>query len=140
MDHSERERESVCVCVCVWNEFEALPVEMVSEPSLQNYQDYDLENLKSLSTIEDSLAIFCLATYGEGEPTDNAREFYDWLKEAVQEKSIDLTGVRYTVRCCMFMGIYIYIYYANLYMCVLQVWKYVVEGLFMKKSNSIHTV
>lgn len=43
--------------------------------------------------IEDSLAIFCMATYGEGDPTDNAQEFYDWLKDTTDS----LEGLRYTV-------------------------------------------
>ena len=44
--------------------------------------------------IEGCLAIFCMATYGEGDPTDNAQELYDWLKET----SESLDGLRYAVR------------------------------------------
>lgn len=39
------------------------------------------------------MAVFCMATYGEGDPTDNAQDFYDWL----QETDIDLSGVKYAV-------------------------------------------
>lgn len=49
--------------------------------------------LSRLAEIENSLAIFCMATYGEGDPTDNAQDFYDWL----QEGDADLSGVKYTV-------------------------------------------
>lgn len=50
--------------------------------------------LSRLSEIENSLAIFCMATYGEGDPTDNAQDFYDWLQENDDE---DLSGLNYTV-------------------------------------------
>lgn len=46
--------------------------------------------------IENSLAIFCMATYGEGDPTDNAQEFYNWL----QNGESDLTGVKFAVSTC----------------------------------------
>lgn len=49
--------------------------------------------LSRLAEIDNSLAIFCMATYGEGDPTDNAQDFYDWL----QEGDADLSGVKYTV-------------------------------------------
>lgn len=34
-----------------------------------------------------------MATYGEGDPTDNAQEFFDWL----QEGSCELNGLNYAV-------------------------------------------
>lgn len=40
-------------------------------------EEYDFDNLDQFP--EDKLAIFVLATYGEGEPTDNAVEFYEFL-------------------------------------------------------------
>lgn len=27
------------------------------------------------------VGIFCMATHGEGEPTDNAKNFINWLQE-----------------------------------------------------------
>lgn len=50
-------------------------------------------DLSSLPEIEKALAVFCMATYGEGDPTDNAQDFYDWL----QETDVDLSGVKYAV-------------------------------------------
>lgn len=35
-----------------------------------------------------------MATYGEGDPTDNAQDFYDWLQENDDE---DLSGLNYSV-------------------------------------------
>lgn len=65
--------------------------------------------LSRLSEIENSLAIFCMATYGEGDPTDNAQDFYDWLQENDDE---NLSGLNYTVSlwpalvfCCVFLCI-----------------------------------
>uniref|UniRef100_A0A1X7VJ30 NADPH--hemoprotein reductase n=1 Tax=Amphimedon queenslandica TaxID=400682 RepID=A0A1X7VJ30_AMPQE len=43
--------------------------------------------------VEGSLVIFVMATYGEGDPTDNAQEFFDWLKETTD----NLQGLKYTV-------------------------------------------
>lgn len=40
-------------------------------------EDYDYENLDKFP--EDKIAMFVLATYGEGEPTDNAVEFFEFI-------------------------------------------------------------
>lgn len=55
------------------------------------------EELLSLKTIPKSLAVFCLATYGEGDPTDNAMEFWDWI-----QGDVDLTGLNYAVSIHIF--------------------------------------
>lgn len=56
-------------------------------------EECNMEDLSNFSEIENSLAIFCMATYGEGDPTDNAQEFYNIL----QTGEIDLTGLKYAV-------------------------------------------
>ncbi|KAL8280120.1 hypothetical protein RQP46_007450 [Phenoliferia psychrophenolica] len=42
-------------------------------------EDYDFETLDQVP--EDALVVFCVATYGEGEPTDNSVAMMDFLKE-----------------------------------------------------------
>lgn len=56
-------------------------------------EEVNFETLTRISDIEKSLCVFCLATYGEGDPTDNAREFYDWLKRGES----DLNGLNFAV-------------------------------------------
>ncbi|KAG6442566.1 hypothetical protein O3G_MSEX002457 [Manduca sexta] len=51
------------------------------------------EELMKLQEIPNSLAVFCMATYGEGDPTDNSMEFYEWIKNG----DPDLTGLNYAV-------------------------------------------
>lgn len=41
-------------------------------------EDYDYENLDTFPA--DKIAFFVLATYGEGEPTDNAVDFYEFIR------------------------------------------------------------
>ncbi|KAK7571967.1 hypothetical protein V9T40_014439 [Parthenolecanium corni] len=61
---------------------------MVADP-----EECDMEELTRLKEIPNSLAVFCLATYGEGDPTDNAMDFFEWLHSG----NADLTGLRYSV-------------------------------------------
>ncbi len=56
-------------------------------------EDFDSEKLK-----ETGAAIFLLATYGEGEPTDNAAAFLKFLKNEDASVSVEfLSGLRYCV-------------------------------------------
>lgn len=61
---------------------------MVADP-----EECDMEELLSLKDIDKSLAVFCLATYGEGDPTDNCMEFYEWI----QNNDVDFAGLNYAV-------------------------------------------
>ncbi|GAA5912294.1 NADPH--hemoprotein reductase [Sporobolomyces salmoneus] len=60
-------------------------------------EDYDFDNLDQVP--EDSLVVFCMATYGEGEPTDNAVQLMEFLKEDSVEfsKGSTLENLRYVV-------------------------------------------
>lgn len=55
-------------------------------------EDYDAEDLAG----ESAMCIFCVSTYGEGEPTDNAAEFAEWLLDDEREDD-ELCGVHFTV-------------------------------------------
>jgi len=54
----------------------------------------DLESVSPEDLEEDEFAIFCLATYGEGEPTDNAKDFCDAIMD---EGCPQLPSLKYAV-------------------------------------------
>lgn len=58
---------------------------------IADFADYDLENFGDIKS--DVLTFFLLATYGEGEPTDNAVTFYEWL----ENEADTLSTLKYTV-------------------------------------------
>lgn len=47
------------------------------ETMVADLEDYDYDNLDSVPS--DKVVMFVLATYGEGEPTDNAVDFYEFI-------------------------------------------------------------
>ncbi|XP_025089238.1 NADPH--cytochrome P450 reductase-like [Pomacea canaliculata] len=61
---------------------------MVADP-----EECEMDELPQLKEISNNLVIFCMATYGEGDPTDNAQEFYEWL----QGGSAELDGINFAV-------------------------------------------
>jgi len=61
------------------------------EADVVDLEEYDREQLEF-----EKFLIFCVATYGDGEPTDNAKEFYDWLIEEDKEPDL-LKNLKFTV-------------------------------------------
>ncbi|KAI8143353.1 hypothetical protein BJV82DRAFT_684606 [Fennellomyces sp. T-0311] len=66
--------------------------------------DIELYDLSYLDTVpEDKLVVFVMATYGEGEPTDNAVEFWEMLMDetpvfsSAQDESTPLQSLNYIV-------------------------------------------
>ncbi|KAK3323422.1 NADPH-cytochrome P450 reductase [Cercophora scortea] len=47
------------------------------ETMVADLEDYDYDNLDEIPS--DKIVMFVLATYGEGEPTDNAVDFYEFI-------------------------------------------------------------
>jgi len=63
------------------------------DASTVDLEDFDPEQLK-----EAPLALFLMATYGEGEPTDNATSFTSWLKNEEGELPPDtLSNTQFSV-------------------------------------------
>lgn len=61
--------------------------EMSSRYSDSNhYTIVDIEDYKAEEVLcKEQLVFFLMATYGDGEPTDNAADFYNWLIKAGKE-------------------------------------------------------
>lgn len=64
-----------------------LKTEMSSRYGESNhYSIVDIEDYKAEELLcEETLVFFLMATYGDGEPTDNAADFYNWLIKAGKE-------------------------------------------------------
>lgn len=56
-------------------------------------EEVQAEEFGEIAQIRNMLLVLCMATYGEGDPTDNALQFYEYLKET----TVDLSGLRYAV-------------------------------------------
>lgn len=56
-------------------------------------EEMDVEDFGRIPEIADVLVILCMATYGEGDPTDNAQEFY----QHIADTDIDLRGIKFAV-------------------------------------------
>lgn len=61
------------------------------QPLLADLADYDFDNLNELD--ENVLCFFMMATYGEGEPTDNAVDFFEYLDNGAD----NLSNLKFTV-------------------------------------------
>ncbi len=46
------------------------------------YEVLDMEEFKAEELHKETVVFFMMATYGDGEPTDNAADFYGWLLKA----------------------------------------------------------
>jgi len=60
-------------------------------------QVIDLEDFEGDELIDGEKAIFLMATHGEGEPTDNAMEFFRWLDEKVEEGDSCLSNLNVAI-------------------------------------------
>uniref|UniRef100_A0A914VWA6 NADPH--cytochrome P450 reductase n=1 Tax=Plectus sambesii TaxID=2011161 RepID=A0A914VWA6_9BILA len=56
-------------------------------------EEVEIDEFPRIAEIENSLVILCMATYGEGDPTDNAQQFHEYLQSGDHE----LQGIRYAV-------------------------------------------
>ena len=57
----------------------------------------DMEDSDGEQLAEEKHVIFLVATYGEGEPTDNAKEMWDYLSKDCKEEDSPLKGVHFGI-------------------------------------------
>ncbi|KAI6241541.1 NADPH--cytochrome P450 reductase [Aphelenchoides fujianensis] len=63
------------------------------KPLVMDPEEIDVEDLPKITEIENALLVLCVATYGEGDPTDNAQSLYDFISN----NESDFTGLSYAV-------------------------------------------
>jgi sulfite reductase alpha subunit-like flavoprotein len=61
---------------------------------VQDMESYDHENCLS----RELMVFFLMATYGDGEPTDNAQKFVEWLEQKSESTDVDSTEPYLKVR------------------------------------------
>eukprot|EP01063_Lacrimia_lanifica_P015307 TRINITY_DN22103_c0_g1_i1.p1 TRINITY_DN22103_c0_g1~~TRINITY_DN22103_c0_g1_i1.p1 ORF type:complete len:692 (+),score=322.35 TRINITY_DN22103_c0_g1_i1:85-2076(+) len=61
---------------------------------VEDIADFEKETMST-----QSMVVFIVSTYGEGEPTDTSKDFYDWVlsEDRIGDPEADLAGVNYTV-------------------------------------------
>lgn len=66
------------------------------DAKLMDLEDFETEQLTSSDV---KVSILLLATYGEGDPTDNASKFYEWVNNENGELAADFLS---TTKFCVF--------------------------------------
>lgn len=80
--------------------FRAVPVDLAGfgRGAAGSAHGGDAKELLSLGAAEGGLALFLMATYGEGDPTDSAQDFLRWLRvDPPAAAQLPLTGLSYAV-------------------------------------------
>jgi NADPH-ferrihemoprotein reductase len=62
-----------------------------------NAKSVDLDDVEPDELAEKKLAIFMIATYGEGEPTDNSARFIKWMKTMSKDRETPYEAMNYSV-------------------------------------------
>ena len=58
----------------------------------------DFNNFKEETFVTHKFVIICVATHYEGDPCDNTRNFYKWLKKLAKDKTAKpFAGIRFTI-------------------------------------------
>lgn len=84
-----------------------------------HYSIVDIEDYKAEELLcKETLVFFLMATYGDGEPTDNAADFYNWLIKAGKEAE-DGTGETLLKVCVRWLCCCACLYLTNI-TCTLQ--------------------
>ena len=65
-------------------------------PSVVDLEDFDEDEFEDDAWLAPTL-VFAMATYGEGEPTDNAHAFLKWAKRSVKDGEAPMARRRFSV-------------------------------------------
>ena len=57
----------------------------------------DFNNFSEDTFAEQALVIVCVSTHYEGDPCDNTRNFFKWIKKTIREKKISFGGMSFAI-------------------------------------------